>query len=497
MKKVVIYRATEAFLYLPTYIAEHRQTFQTVNKKLEVKSYTLDRQESGDVSAIKTMIKNRHKDDTLPIALCDPLAIFDPDVCAPLQPKDLRLIGALITKPSFWCVNGAENELPASEIKKYFKDFEKLIYYNETLATGNFLGKRLQDEAGILNGNPVNFGEEIKLLLEEHKSGKKAIAVTADIVGLAKAYHAEENISINYRFSTNPDYSDFLTTGLITTAEVCASEENGTILEEVVEGIQRAIFVLRSSKDIALSVCQEIAKDEKFYQEGEKKLKKKEVSWIIDQLHEENFYPTDLAISKSQWVNAVEARGDTKSWQKEKRKKIKNMYRTVVEQKFLKKSKRHIVNEFGIPKPPSPIKGVLEKSLKMLLDDAVPLIIRVGLMVTLFAGLLLPPDLEISLLPFLNLQLSARPFMVGIALFCLLMALCCNSDTRATLARRRNKIILGVTLPVLTAVLFSVATWLDMSGKPSQWAWTLGGALISLLISGVYRFMAEGGSTEG
>ena len=494
MKKVVIYPAANAFLYLPIYIAERRKIFQAVNEELQVEFDTPDDKESGDVSAIKTMIQNRHKDDTLPIALCDPLAIFDSNVCTPLQPKDLRLIGALITKPSFWGVNGTEHELSEVEMRGRY---QKVIYYNEKLATGNFIGKNLKNDIGIPEIVPVNFGEEIELLLQEREEDNDVIAITADIVGLAKGAYTEKSISIIHRFSTNPDYSDFLTTGLVTTAEVCASEENVRILEEVVEGIQRAIFILRSSKDIALSVCERIAQEEKFYHEGQKKLEKNEVSWIIDQIHEENFYPTDLAVSKSQWVNAVEAIGRTKSWQREKRKKIKNMYPTVVEQKFLRKSKRHIVNEFGIPKPPSPTKGVLEKSLKMLLDDAVPLMVRVGLMAALFAGLFLPSDLDISLLPVLNLQLSARSFMVVTVFLCLLIAVCRNSDARATLARRRNKIILGVTLPVLTAVLFSVATWLDMSGKPSQWAWTLGGALISLLISGVYRFMAEGGSTEG
>lgn len=496
MRKVVIYCAADAFLYLPIYIAEHINTFQAIDKALEVKFCPPEDQESGDVSAIQTMVRESCENNTLPIALCDPLAIFSSKACDPLQPENLRLIGALITKPSFWCVNGAENELSASEIKEYFKDFKKIIYYNEKFATGNFLGNRLQDDIGIPDGDPVNFGEEIERLLEERKKGNAVIAITADIVELAKACHAEENISINHRFSTNPDYSDFLTTGLITTAKVCACKENLPILEKVVQGIQRAIFVLRSSKDIALSVSQEIAKDERFYQEGQEKLKEKEVSWIIDQIHEENFYPADLAISKSQWVNAVEARGNTKLWKKGDIKKFKNMYWTVVERKFLEKSKRQIVNEFGIPKPPSPTKGVLEKSLKILLDDAVPLLVRVGLMATLFASLFLPTDLEIPLLPVLNLQLSARSFMLGTVFVCVLIAICRNSDARVTLGRRRNKIIMGVTLSILTPILFSVATWLDMNQKPSQWAWTLAGALISLLIPVLYRFMAEGGATE-
>ena len=141
MKKVVIYRAADAFLYLPTYIAEHTEIFRTIDKTLEVKFRTPGGREPGDVPAIRAMIAESHKTDTIPIALCDPLVIFNSGVCTPLQPEDLRLIGALITKPCFWCVNGAKDELSASEIKNHFKDFNKVIFYNQKLATGNSIGR--------------------------------------------------------------------------------------------------------------------------------------------------------------------------------------------------------------------------------------------------------------------------------------------------------------------------------------------------------------------
>lgn len=469
--KVIIYCAADAFLYLPIYIAERRKIFQAVNEELQVEFDTPDDQESGDVSAIKTMIKNRDKNDTLPIALCDPLAIFSSGACDPLQPADLRLIGALITKLSFWGVNGTERELSEVEMRGRFN---KIIYYNETLATGNFIGKRLKDEAEIPNGNSVNFGEEIERLLEERKEDNDVIAITADIVGLAKGAYTERNISITHRFSTNPNYSDFLTTGLITTAEVCASEENVRILEEVVKGIQRAIFILRSSKDITLSVCQEIAKDGKFYQEGQKKLKKKEVSWVIDQIRKEEFYSPNLSVSKSQWIKAVEARSKVEIWNDDRVKEIEGMYQTVVYQKFSEEATKGIVNEFDPIKPSSPSEGIFgwKKIFAIIRGDPVPLPLRIVLITVLLASIFLSTDLANSLLPIPKLQISARSFKLGIVLFCISVSICFQPKVLEFLRNSIGKIILVIISFVLICALFMVDIWLEGKGKSDKWIWS-------------------------
>lgn len=475
MKEVVIYRAADAFVYLPTYIAEHRGIFQEVDKKLKVKFYTPGGQKANDQSAIRTMIANSRKGDMIPIALCDPLAIFDRSARFALQPKDLRLIGALITKPCFWGVNKQECKFSEYEMGEYFK---KVIYYNDKFVTGNFIGRRLQDIAGISDADRVDFGEEIERLLEEHKKGNEAIAVTADIVELAKAHHTKKTITINHLFSENPYYSDFLTTGLITTAEVCDCKENVRILENVVQGIQRAIFVLRSSREIALSVCQEIAAVDKFYRTNQKNLTDDEVSWVTNRIHEENFYPTDMAVSELQWINAVKSRIGRGIQESNEIKEAENMYRTVVCDKFLEGSRWRIASEFGIPNPTAPSKdavppkgfrGFLKKVFTIIQSNTASLIIKVGLMAILFASLLLPIDLANSLLPIL--PISVQSSMLGIVLFCISVAICCDSAVGEVLKKLKSKIILGVISIIVIGVLFTVDTWLDMKQKPDDWLW--------------------------
>lgn len=471
MREVIIYRAADAFLYLPIYIAEHINTFQAIDKALEVKFCTPGGQESSDLLAIQTMIKNRGKDDQLPIALCDPLAIFSSGACDPLQPENLRLIGALITKPSFWCVNGAESELSESEIKEHFKNFKKIISYNETLATGNFIGKKLKDDIGIPEIVPVNFGEEIERLLEERKKGNAVIAITADIVGLAKEAYTEGNIFINHRFSKNSHYSNFLTTGLITTAEICENEPD--TLKKVVEAIQRALLALRSSEEVPSTVCRKIAAAKRFYQKGQKKLKKKEISWVIDQIRKEEFYSPNLAVSESQWIKAVEARRGIEVWDDDRVEEIEGMYQTVVEQKFSEEATERIVNEFNPPESTSPSDDISgwKKIFAIIRDDAVPLPLRIVLITVLLASIFLSTDLANSLLPIPKLQTSARSFMLGIVLFYISVSICFQPKVREFLRNSIRKIILGVISLVFIGALFMVDIWLERKGKSGKWIW--------------------------
>ena len=487
MKKVIIHRAADAFLYLPTYIAEHRKIFQTVDCKLHVEFCTPGDQKSGDIAAMETMVEDSRKHNTLSIALCDPLAMFSKYAPSTLQPKDLRLIGALITKPSFWGVNKIEGELSEREIGHHFK---KIIYYNETLTTGNFIGKHLRTVTKIPDFDPVNFGEEINRLLAEQEKCVPTIAITADIVGLAKESHTGKNITINHRFSKNPYYSDFLTTGLITTATSC--QEDADTLRKVVEGIQRAIFVLRSSKEIAFGVCKEIATEREFYRDGQDNLTQDEVSWIIDQIHKEKFYPMNLAVSKSQWVNAVKARGGIELWEADDIKEANNMYEMVVDEAFLEEATWQIVNEFGVPKPPSPPKGILgflKNLVGIILGDSAPLIVRTGFIATLLTNILLSTGL-------VNLPPLVRSFIPIIMLLWIFTFFFYDPALREFLERAKRRTIARIISWILGIISLVGVIWLDMNQKPTSWVAMLGSVPFGFLLSELTNWVNRRNSTR-
>ena len=168
------------------------------------------------------------------------------------QPENLKVIGTLIDKPPFWAVSIRDEKFNTMEGTA--RHFDGVIYYKSNrLVTGNYIGKLLERESGLSVLDEVNLGEEIDRLLGESETSRKfCVAVTVDIIRLAQSQHSGKKVYLNYRFSEK--FDKFLTSCLITTAEVC--EMHSDTITKVLEGIQRSIFMFRTSERIARDVCQ-------------------------------------------------------------------------------------------------------------------------------------------------------------------------------------------------------------------------------------------------
>jgi hypothetical protein len=374
--KVTIYRAADAFLYLPTYLAEYTGIFRTLDPNLDVTFETPRDPASSDLCALNALEKHLG-DGSIPIAVCDPLVIFEKGS----EAQKFRVLGALITKPPFWAVNKIDEEF--LEEKSIGLHFEQAIFYDHRLLTGHFIGRRLAKMTHPhLSEVPVSFGEELPRLIREQQSGKKAVAVTADIVTLAQEA-GKNNVRINHRYSRNEFYQDFLTTGLVTTNAIC--EKHSEAITKVLLGIQRAIFILRSSKAIALDVCEDFADPARtpaLYQPGQTRLSRSEIEWIIDLIQEEEFYPLSLSIAESQWNGAISARARADMWEHEDELARKNLYSKLVIPTFLERARLHWFRELDVREPAPP------RALDILLCTNAPLWVRYLYVLTLVAGAL-------------------------------------------------------------------------------------------------------------
>jgi len=371
--KVTIYRAADAFLYLPTYLAEYTGIFRTLDRNLDVIFETPREPVSSDLCALNALEKH-HGDGSIPIAVCDPLVIFQKGS----EAQKFRILGALITRPPFWAVNKIDEEF--FEEKSIGSHFEQAIFYDHRLLTGHFIGRRLAKMHPHLSEVPVSFGEELPRLIREQQNGKKAIAVTADIVTLAQETE-RHNVRINHRYSRNKFYQDFLTTGLVTTNAVC--DKHSEAITKVLLGIQRAIFILRSSKAIALDVCEDFADPARtpaLYQPGQTRLSRSEIEWIIDLIQEEEFYPLSLSIAESQWNGAISARARADMWEHEDVQRRKNLYSKLVIPTFLEQARLHWFQELDVREPAPP------RALDILLCTNAPVWVRYLYVLTLGAG---------------------------------------------------------------------------------------------------------------
>ena len=256
--KVKFFRTVDAFLYLPTYIAQYRGIYRQIDKQLNVEFHT----PGSDWLALKTMIEESKNNDTVPIAICDPFVMFNGGLTQlGLKPTDMRVLGAIITKVPFWAVDKTNIEIKEEE---RLQQFDNIIYYNNRLITGYYIGRRTAEIAGIQDEWPVNFGEEFRSQ-QFSNPNVKTLAVTCDIIAMAQNHDAPHNpISINHHYAKNPHYKDFITTALVTTAGVCQRHPEYTAT--VLNGIQSSMGVLLSSEEVALSVCMELAEKDEFYQ---------------------------------------------------------------------------------------------------------------------------------------------------------------------------------------------------------------------------------------
>ena len=408
MKKVIIYRAADAFLYLPIYVAEHTRIFETKDSYMEVEFKTAE----GDVDAIESMIQENDP-SAVRIALGDPMAIFH-NKFQPNQ-QSLRIVGTLIDKPPFWAISRSE-ECPR-ELEKITEAkgcFDLVIHYKDKkLITGSYLGKIAAKELGldpVHDVKEVDYGQAMLSLKENQTFNSRCIAVTVDIVSLAQAQCNNGGVYLNYRFSKH--FPNFLTSCLITTAEVC--KNHSPIITNVVEGIQRSILVLRSSKEIAKEVCQivnsqmvekkcrpfetnqsdldneyqiknlrkafasknielspnitiegqnpnsnwliidedserrHLIKKEKnhlYIYEDSGGLKEKEISWIVDQFYLENFYHGNLTTDEDKWIESIEARSWAQQWEDQEKEKLKKKYNTIVNNQFAEAAQNKIIKE--------------------------------------------------------------------------------------------------------------------------------------------------------
>lgn len=332
---VNFFRAADAFLYLPTYIAQHHGIYKDIDQSFKVSFYTPGGVDSGDQAALESMIADSKDGNSLPFAICDPFIMFRN---SEVQPKDLRVLGAMIVKVPFWAIDSGDGEFEENHMRG---KFDRIAYYNELLITGNYIGKRTAALAGIHNILPITFGKEFECLSPEPE--ERTLAVTCDVVGMALL---NKQITINHRYSNNSHYRDFVTTALVTTSAIYDDHRHQIV--EVLEGVQRSLAILRSSKNIAFSVCKELAKRSEFYLPHHRDIKRadlddSEIDWIVNLIYQGEFYPNSLEISRMQWERTLDSHMISDHFRKDAFQAGKALYDTIVDHKYLELARRSTI----------------------------------------------------------------------------------------------------------------------------------------------------------
>ena len=76
-------------------------------------------------------------------------------------------------------------------------------------------------------------------------------------------------------------------------------------------------------------------------------LTEEDITWIVNQFHEENFYPNDLITPEDKWKASIEARSRAQYWEEPETEKYKEKYNEIVDNQFAYQAQNSIIKEIS------------------------------------------------------------------------------------------------------------------------------------------------------
>jgi hypothetical protein len=337
-RKVKIVRASNAFIYLPLYMAEEYELFDRVqrsgnpfdSRRLDFTFSSVRTDKEGDRNAIDEMIKLVGTGE-IAFALGDPMEIVE----SRIDPTELVVFGAIVKRPPFWIVNG-HNAKTILDLK-----IQNLIYYErDTLQTGNYLGRFISDKLKLKESAQFAVVDEVGLELDEligmkHKGIPDCGGLTVDLLGMARAVNKTGFKQCRPILSLHkqPEFRNFICTAFVTHKKVLKDETRA--VEVLLQALSQAVQIVNLTPAVVAKHCQKLS-TKKFFREQlritrlddpPKGLTAAESDWVARVILNDEIYSTDFSISEADWEKT--ARADR--WTESKAAEVAGLYREVVE----------------------------------------------------------------------------------------------------------------------------------------------------------------------
>lgn len=369
--EIVFCIAEDTYMYLPIYLAREKGIFESVithTPGYENYEITISFNEpkssdeatiGGDREAVELMLSESEKGhpNKLCIAIADPVTIFKSYKNTNSR-NDIKVIGQLINKFPFWVVGKYDDKFQEYSHNKLgvLKDVagKKIYHPFPRYITANACASYVVEENQMddMNMEPVKFDEVIERCIQDD-----AIGLTGDLSKMAER-SVTKDISIRCHLA-NAIRSDgelkHIATVLITDSSSCQKYKK-SVLPAVLEAIQNAIFIVYSSPNISLDVCQYVSM--KYFGESKNVAKTQQ---IIKILNEDELYPMSLDIKAEDWINTIEfylrqnlRPFDSKEFPKapnrigEDREFLIDLYKIMYEETPAKMVERTMIEKFGV-----------------------------------------------------------------------------------------------------------------------------------------------------
>lgn len=316
IRKINVYLAADAVMYLPFYLAKEKGIFSTLLPNVTIELCPA----KGDNDAIEKMQKDNHSTDQ---TLCA-IAVTDPSVIHKYE--DIQIIASLIDRLSFWAVSKYDYDIH-SATRRISNKYNRVVYYDHNLLTGHKVGVQFINNEQIRSQVLISeLGEEFNYL------GDQTLIITPDILNIA-IHKIQSDLSINYHFAKGDKYlpNDYITTAIITDQCSLANSCIYPLLVSMVEAIHKAKSIIYSSKTIAIEILENM--DCLKNLDVDEETKTRIARTIIEIIHEDRIYPNDMNISKEKWIKTIGEEGN---------------FEFIVNTGLVIDAEKKIANQFGI-----------------------------------------------------------------------------------------------------------------------------------------------------
>jgi hypothetical protein len=292
-RTIYVALAAKTPLYLPFYVAKYRSFYNLIPADFRVEPYLRPSDHTGDADqwVHDEVARNDGKKDVL-FGICDPYK--------DLGDSATKLVGVLVDRLAFWLVTkgwrcSSLDELPdhCDHLVSYPKGMTGYTVWQLTVARG-----KQANPAWVVEESHPEIGSELNELFPADRT--RYAAITSDLM---EALTHGKKLCVAYSFAENPQWSQYVTTGLIAWSEIDKEKGFGAkgkkLAAALASSLQLALIDIRRNPEWlknalleglgrkATTETMQIAED------------------TIQRMRRDDIFPDNLKVRLASWANAI------------------------------------------------------------------------------------------------------------------------------------------------------------------------------------------------
>jgi|GEM_PF-4739718 len=306
MKHIRIVEMSHHFLYLPLYHALRTdECYGYLPSGYEI---DIPRQPMGgrtDEMAMKALLERNECD----LVVCDPTQIFNTKIKSKHRPA---VLASLVVNTAFWAVNHNTNTI---ELFTDLGVYDGIIAYRKGTTSYLIAEKifNLKSREGIEAKDFIQEVDKDNVLTTLQESKPTVGAISPEILDITNLIKLEPSkYSLDLAIGKTPDFSDILTTAIISTREFV--DKNRAFVAGFLRAIDRAIRETNRGEQLVMNRALTLFEDKGYPEHIEEAY-----TLAVDA----RVFPDSIEVSNAQWMKAAQLFFESSEgkWEEEQQRK--------------------------------------------------------------------------------------------------------------------------------------------------------------------------------